>query len=107
MRGLAIAFGAAIIWGNTAFAAQLAIRGTATLADGTPLAKGSVTLVDNGGHPPVVAIANNAGKFKFNVTLLTPPFLLQSTPAGSASPLFTDTPKAPGSPTSMSILILS
>jgi hypothetical protein len=95
LRGLAIAFGVAIIWGNTAFGAQLTVKGTATLADGTALAKGTVMLVDNGGHLPLAAVASNAGKFKFNVTGLTPPFLLQSTPAGGA-PLFYGFAQAPG-----------
>src|SRR2546425_960221 len=88
LRRFAIILGAATLWGHTALAAQQTIRGTATLADGTPLAKGSVILVDNGGHLPLNTTANNAGRFKFNVTGLTPPFLLQSTPAGSGSPLF-------------------
>ncbi len=88
LRGFGLSLVAAIIWGNTAFAAQQTLRGTATLADGTPLAKGSVTLVDNGGDLPVTVTTSSSGKFTIKVTGLKAPFLLQSTPAGSVSPLF-------------------
>src|SRR5579859_2265407 len=95
LRGLALLLSAAIMCGSTAFAATQTIRGTATFADGTPLAKGSVTLVDNGGHPPVTVTASSSGRFTIRVTGLTPPFLLQSTPAGG-SPLFYGFAQAPG-----------
>jgi len=84
---------AIVISAPAAFAAQQTLRGTATLADGTPLAKGGVNLIDNANHS-LAAVANNAGRFRFNVIGLTAPFLLQSIPAGSGSPLFYDMLKA-------------
>src|SRR5437660_1121792 len=96
LRGIAIVFAAAIvISAPAAFAAQQAVRGTATLADGTTLAKGAVNLIDNANHS-LAAVANNAGRFRFNVIGLTAPFLLQSIPAGSGSPLFYGYAQGPG-----------